>query len=68
MKLKKMIATALVATMPLSLAACADEDNDGVTTDEEVEQMEEGVEDGADAVEDGADELEDEVTGSTDAN
>ncbi len=68
MKLKKMIAAALVAAMPLALAACADEDNDGVTTDEELEQMEDGVDEGADHVEDGADELEDELTGTTEAN
>lgn len=68
MQLKKLIAAALVATMPLTLAACADEDNDGVTTDEEVEQMEDGLEEGADQVEDGADELDDELTGTTEAN
>jgi hypothetical protein len=62
MKLKKMIAAGLIATMPFALSACAeDEDGDGVNTDEEIEQMDETV----DSV---GEEMEEEVTQTTAAN
>ena len=54
--LKKAIAVALVAAMPLGLAACDDEDNDGLESDEEVGQVEEGVDDAADEAEEQVDE------------
>lgn len=63
MDIRKKIAIGLVALMPLSLAACSDEDNDGAVTDEEVNQVDEGLEEGAnelgDELEEGAEETED---------
>lgn len=63
MGFRKKTAIALVALMPLSVAACSDEDDDGAVTDEEVgeveESLEEGVQELEEEVEEGADELED---------
>lgn len=39
---RRAIATALLLTLPLSVAACSDDDNDGVGTDDgPVEEIEE---------------------------
>lgn len=67
MDIRKKLAIGLVALMPLSLAACSDEDDDGAVTDEEVNQVDEGVEEGIDETEDELDEGADEVddTGDT---
>ena len=63
MRLKKLIATGLIAAMPLTLAACSDEDGDGAVTDEEIEQIDETLEDIASdleqEVEQGSDEIQD---------
>lgn len=63
MHIRKNLAIGLVALMPLSLAACSDEDNDGAVTDEEVDQIDETLEEGANEVaeelEQGAEETED---------
>jgi hypothetical protein len=64
-KLRKLVATSLVASLALFGAACGDdEDGDGANTDEELNQLDEGAEDGADELEDeldeGADEVDDE--------
>jgi hypothetical protein len=40
------LAVAALALFAMPLAACSDEDNDGATTDEEIEKVEKGV-DGA---------------------
>jgi len=37
------LAVAAVALFALPLGACSDEDNDGATTDEEIEKVEKGV-------------------------
>jgi hypothetical protein len=63
MNLRKKIAIALVALMPISLAGCSDEDDDGAVTDEEVGELEEGAEEAGEQlqeeVEEGAEEADD---------
>lgn len=63
MEVRKKIAIGLVALMPLSLAACSDEDNDGAVTDEEMGEIDESLEEGAqdlqEEIEEGADEVDD---------
>lgn len=63
MDFRNKIAIALVASMPFSVAACTDEDDDGAFTDEEVGEVEESLEEGAEQLEEevqeGADELDD---------
>lgn len=63
MDIRHKIAIGLVALMPLSLAACSDEDNDGAVTDEEVGEVDEALDEGAeqlqDEIEEGAEETED---------
>lgn len=63
MNFRKKTAIALVALMPLSVAACTDEDDDGAVTDEEVGEVEESLEEGAEQleeeVEEGAEEADD---------
>lgn len=51
MRMRKLIAAGLVAAMPLTVAACADEDDDGAVTDEEVGELDEEVDEGVDEVE-----------------
>ena len=47
-----MVAAGFAATLAFgSLAACSDEDGDGATTDEELQDVEEGVDDAGDQVE-----------------
>lgn len=66
MKLRKLIATGLIATMPFALSACAeDEDGDGVTTDEEVEQLDDTVDSVGETADSLAEEAEEEVTQTT---
>lgn len=63
MYLRKKIAVALVALMPLSLAACSDEDDDGAVTDEEIGELREGAEEAGEQIqeeiEEGAEEAND---------
>lgn len=63
MELRKKVAIGLVALMPLSAAACSDEDDDGAVTDEEVGEIDESLEEGAqdlqEEIEEGADEADD---------
>ncbi|HEX2152922.1 MAG TPA: hypothetical protein VHL52_02980 [Acidimicrobiia bacterium] len=63
MELRKKVAIGLVALMPLSVAACSDEDDDGAVTDEEVGEIDESLEEGAqdlqEEIEEGADEADD---------
>jgi hypothetical protein len=63
MELRKKVAIGLVALMPLSAAACNDEDDDGAVTDEEVGEIDESLEEGAqdlqEEIEEGADEADD---------
>lgn len=61
MDLREKTAIALVALMPLSVAACTDEDDDGAVTDEEVGELEESLEEGAQQLEEEAEEGADEV-------
>ena len=56
MKLKKAIAIALLAALPLTAAGCDDEDGDDLTSDEETEQVEDTLDDAADEAEDQVDE------------
>ena len=43
--LRRITAITAVAVLGLTGAACSDEDGDGATTDEEVDQVDEGTED-----------------------
>ena len=52
---------ALAATLLLAPVACSDEDGDGATTDEEVDQIDEGAEDVGDDVNEEVDEGAEEV-------
>ena len=54
-RLRTAVAAALFVTLPLA-GACADEDGDGATTDEEIQ-------DGRNATDEAEDELEEEVEG-----
>lgn len=63
-KMRKLAALGLVASLSLVGAACGDdEDGDGATTDEEVNEVDEGAEDVGnevgEEVEEGADEVDD---------
>ncbi len=51
MKVRQAVAAGLIAAMPFTLTACADEDGDGATTDEEVNQVDEVIEDLASTLE-----------------
>lgn len=55
-KLKKAVAVVLVAALPFTVGACSDEDDDGLSSDEETEQIEEGVQDAVDEAEEQVDE------------
>lgn len=63
MDFRKKTAVALIALMPFAVVGCADEDDDGAVTDEEVGEVDDAVEEGTDELEDeaeeGADELDD---------
>ena len=48
---RRITAAAFVATLALGGAACADEDGDGATTDEELQDVEDGAEDVGNQVE-----------------
>ena len=45
MRIRKFVAGGLLAIMPFTLVACADQDGDGAVADEEIEQVDEFVED-----------------------
>ena len=64
------VAGALVALVALGggLTACSDEDGDGATTDEEVEELDEGSEDVQDQVEEEIDEGQNETDDGDDTN
>jgi hypothetical protein len=48
----RIVATGFAAALAFgSLAACSDEDGDGATTDEEIQDVEEGVDDAGNQVE-----------------
>ena len=62
--LRKIVGVSAIASVSLfGITACSDEDGDGATTDEEVNELDETVEDGADAgereLQEGRDEVED---------
>lgn len=44
------LAAVAVALLALPLVGCSDEDNDGATTDEEIEQVEKGVDRAGDEI------------------
>ena len=52
---RRIAAIAAVAVLGLGGAACSDEDGDGATTDEEVDQVDESTEDMGDQLEDEVD-------------
>ncbi len=51
----KLTAGLFAATLALGLGACSDEDNDGATTDEEVNQVDDAVDSGASEVQEEVD-------------
>lgn len=64
MRLRQTMAAGLIALMPFTLAACADEDGDGAVTDEEVPGVTDTVGETGDAVTD----TSADVTETTEAN
>ena len=61
-KMRKLAALGLVTSLSLFGAACGDdEDGDGATTDEEVNEVDEGAEDVGEDIDEGADDLGEEV-------
>jgi hypothetical protein len=63
---RRVTALAAVAIIGFTGAACSDEDGDGASTDEEVDQLDENLEDAGDDVQDEVDAGEDEVDDSDD--
>ena len=62
--LRKFLAALFAASLLLVPAACSDEDGDGATTDEEVDQLDETGEDIGNEVEEEVDQGEEEVDDS----
>lgn len=62
-RLRKLVAVSALASVTLFGVACSDEDGDGGTTDEEINQLDENVEDGVEQgeqeLEEGRDEIDD---------
>ena len=58
---RRIAAIAAVAVLGLGGAACSDEDGDGATTDEEVDQIDEGAEDTGEQLEEEVNEGEEEA-------
>jgi hypothetical protein len=59
--LRKFLAALFAASLLLVPAACSDEDGDGATTDEEVDEIDEGTEDLGNELEEEVDQGEEEV-------
>ena len=59
--LRKFLAALFAASLLLVPAACSDEDGDGATTDEEVDELDEGSEDVGNELEEEVDQGSDEV-------
>ena len=58
---RRIAALSAVAILGLGGAACSDEDGDGATTDEEVDQIDEGAEDTGEQLEEEVDQGEEEA-------
>ena len=65
MKRGGRMALAGVAVLSLAFAGCSDEDGDGATTDEEIQDVEDGVDEAGDQVEE---ELDGQDQGSNEDN
>ena len=64
MQLKRLIAAGLIALMPLTIAACGqDEDGDGAVTDEEVTDASNAVDEATDEMEEEMDEVTETTAG-----
>jgi hypothetical protein len=59
--LRKFLAALFAASLLLVPAACSDEDGDGATTDDEVDELDEGSEDVGNELQEEIDQGEDEV-------